>query len=86
MPALAAVTGTVLTTAGGSAAAAGAITSAMGSSVAAATVIGGFGARGAYVTGNKMARRIGECLPSAIITRSPVAAACDRDCWAEVFK
>eukprot|EP00891_Asterochloris_glomerata_P004921 jgi/Astpho2/4921/Aster-x1266 len=59
-PAIAAVTGTAISTVGGSAAAATAVTGVMGSSVGAATIIGGFGAGGAYHVGGKMARRIGD--------------------------
>ena len=67
-PAIAAVSGTAISTIGGSAAAATAVTGVMGSSVGAATIIGGFGAGGAYAVGGKMARRIGgldEALPAA---------------------
>lgn len=59
-PALAAVAGSVMTTAGAGAAA-GALTGFVGSSVGAAAVIGGFGAGGAHAVGSRMARRLGTC-------------------------
>ncbi|CAL8463668.1 g3202 [Coccomyxa elongata] len=58
-PALAAVAGSVMTTAGAGAAA-GALTGFVGSSVGAAAVIGGFGAGGAHAVGSRMARRLGD--------------------------
>ena len=58
-PALAAVAGSVMTTAGAGAAA-GALTGFVGSSVGAAAVIGGFGVGGAHAVGSRMARRLGE--------------------------
>lgn len=57
-PALAAVAGSLLTTAGAGAAA-GALTSAVGSTVGTAALIGAFGAGGGHAVGGRMAHRLG---------------------------
>jgi hypothetical protein len=60
-PALAAIGGSLLATAGAGAAA-GAVTGFMGSAVGTAAIIGAFGAGGAHAIGSRMARRLGAIL------------------------
>eukprot|EP00884_Botryococcus_braunii_P011363 jgi/Botrbrau1/20227/Bobra.31_1s0023.2 len=58
-PALGAVAGSLLTTAGAGAAA-GAVTSAVGSTLGTAALVGAFGAGGGHAIGGRMAHRLGE--------------------------
>ena len=69
-------------TTAGAGAAAGALTGFVSSSVGAAAVIGGFGAGGAHAVGSRMARRLGESLPSRCVApgtcRNPKFLCCLR--------